>query len=312
MQQNILTVIIPVFNGENSISRALLCLQDQTLQNFNVMIINDCSTDSTQEIIEDFAKKNKNASVINLSKNQGVSYCRTLGIQNCQTPYITFLDHDDWIDINTYETCFNGVEPEVDLLIFGLKYEYINIDVSETKYLYKKNFTVSGDYALKIYGHTIKDSFNITPIINNKIYRLDFLQKSGIVFNERIRYQEDDIFTFEVLLHAKKVKFISNCNYHYLQNPNSVIHTVSELSINHFIAAYSELKEYLLKQCCFDKYKKEYYLKFKSSLKGVIHRTVEYGKSQLEIQHLLALLYKQLNKQMNIEEFLAYCDLSNF
>ena len=59
MQQNILTVIIPVFNGENSISRALLCLQDQTLQNFNVMIINDCSTDSTQEIIEDFAKKNK-------------------------------------------------------------------------------------------------------------------------------------------------------------------------------------------------------------------------------------------------------------
>ena len=69
MQQNILTVIIPVFNGENSISRALLCLQDQTLQNFNVMIINDCSTDSTQEIIEDFAKKNKNTSVINLSKN---------------------------------------------------------------------------------------------------------------------------------------------------------------------------------------------------------------------------------------------------
>lgn len=241
-----------------------------------------------------------------------MSYCRTFGIQNCRTPYITFLDHDDWIDINTYEICFNNIEPEVDVLIFGLKYEYINIDVSETKYLYNKIFTISGDYALKIYGHTIKDSFNITPIVNNKIYRLDFLQKAGIKFNKRIKYQEDDIFTFEVLLHSKKVKFISNCNYHYLQNSNSVIHTVSELSINHFIAAYSKLKEYLLKHCCFDKYKMEYYLKFKSSLKSVIHRTVEYGKSQLEIQHLLSLLYEQLNKQINIEEFLAYCDLSNF
>lgn len=312
MQQNVLTVIIPVFNGENTISRALLSLQNQTLQNFNIVLINDCSTDSTKEIIEEFADKNKNVSIINLLKNRGVSYCRTLGIQRCQTPYITFLDHDDWIDINTYETCFNAVEPEVDLLIFGLNYEYIDINISETKYIYKDNFIISGDYALKIYGHTIKDSFKITPIINNKIYRLGFLQKSGVVFNEHIRYQEDDIFTFEALLHAKKVKFISDCKYHYLQNPNSAIHTVSELSINHFIAAYSELKEYLLQQCCFDKYKMEYYLKFKSSLKGVIHRIVEYGKSKSEIQQLLALLYKQLSNRINIEEFLAYCDLSNF
>ena len=207
MPQNTLTVIIPVFNGENTISRALMCLQNQTLQNFNVIIVNDCSTDSTKKIIEDFADKNKNVSIINLAENRGVSYCRTLGIKNCKTKFITFLDHDDWIDINTYEYCLNAVEHEVDIFIFGLNYEYIDIDLTETKYLYKENFTVSGDYALKIYGHTIKDSFKITPIINNKIYCLDFLKKAGIVFNEHIRYQEDDVFTFEVVLQAIKVKF---------------------------------------------------------------------------------------------------------
>lgn len=311
MLQNVLTVVIPVFNGENYISRALLCLQNQTWQNFNVLIINDCSTDSTKEIIESFAENNEKISVINLSHNHGVSYCRTLGIKQCKTPYITFLDHDDWLDINTYECCFKSVEIDSDVLIFGLNYEYLDIDVSETKYFYKNDFKVSGDYALKIYGHTIKDSFKITPIINNKIYRLDFLKMHEIVFNEHIRYQEDDIFTFEVLLQAKKVMFIANCKYHYFQNPKSVIHTVSELSVTHFVGAYSALKTYLDSHNCFDKYKNEYYLKFKSSLKGVIHRTVHYSKNQSEMQYLLALLYKQLNESVNIEDFLAYCDLSN-
>lgn len=274
-------------------------------------IINDCSTDSTKKIIEAFSAENKNTSIINLSQNQGVSHCRTLGIRQCRTPYITFLDHDDWLDLNTYECCFNSLKIDADILIFGLNYDYIDIDVSEPKYFYKTNFKVNGDYALKIYGHTITDSFKITPIINNKIYRLDFLKKNKIEFNEKIRYQEDDIFTFETLIHAKEVMFISNCRYHYFQNPKSVIHTVSELSIKHFILAYSSLKTYLEQLSCFEKYKNEYYLKFKSSLKGVIHRTIQYSKNQAEIQRLLALLYKQLNEFVNIEEFIAYFNLLN-
>lgn len=312
MLQKMLTVVIPVFNGEKYISRALQCLQNQTWQNFNVVIINDGSTDTTKDIIETFIERNINASLINLSSNHGVSYCRTLGINQCKTPYITFLDHDDWVDINTYECCFKAVEFDSDIVIFGLNYDYLDIDVSETKYGYKSNFKVSGDYALKIYGHTIKDSFKITPIINNKIYRLDFLKKNQIIFNEQIRYQEDDIFTFEVLLQAKKVMFVTNCKYHYFQNPKSVIHNVSELSITHFVSAYSALKIYLQDHNFFEKYKHEYYLKLKSSLKGVIHRTVHYSKNQAEIQHLLALLYKQLNEHVDIEEFLAYFDLSNY
>lgn len=308
--KDILTVVIPSYNGEKFITRALECLKNQTWQHFKILIINDHSTDSTAEIIDLYRKENKDLTIINLPQNHGVCYCRTLGINQCDTPYITFMDQDDWIDINTYECCFNELESDIDILTYGLIYDYIDIDVSETKYYYQNNFQISGDYALKIYGHTIKDSFKITPIVNNKIYKHDFLKNYKIVFNEKVRYQEDDIFTFEALLYAKKVKFISNCNYHYLQNPNSVIHTVSDLSITHFIVAYSELKSYLIENNCFENYKKEYYLKFKSSLKGVIKRTINYAKNQAQIKHLLALLYKQLNEHVNYEEFLDYCDLS--
>lgn len=311
MKNKHLTVVIPVYNGEKHISRAIHCLLNQTWQDFEILIINDGSTDETESIIKTFEKENENLSIINLAKNCGVSYCRTLGINECKTPYITFLDHDDWLDLNTYEKCFNALKQDTDIIMFGLNYDYIDIDLSEKKYIYTKNFEISGCYALKIYGHTIKDSFKITPIINNKIYNLEFLKRNGIEFNEKIRYQEDDIFTFEALLNSKKVMFVSDCQYHYFQNPSSVIHTVSELSVNHFVAAYGGLKNYLVQNSYFDLYKNEFYLKLKSSLYGVIHRIVQYSQNLAEAKHLLALLHDQLVMIIDLEDFLSYIDLNN-
>ena len=181
-----LTVIMPVYNGEKYITRALECLQNQTWKNFNVIIINDASTDATKSIIESYAKNKTYISIVNLSENKGVSYCRTLGIKKCKTDYITFLDHDDWIDINTYENCYKAMQANADIAIFGLNYEYIDIDISEKKYVYNENFTVTGEYALKIYGHTTKDAFKITPIVNNKIYRLDFLTYYNIYLMKKL------------------------------------------------------------------------------------------------------------------------------
>ncbi len=312
MESKTLTVVLPVYNGEKYIKRALECLQNQTWNNFNILIINDASTDDTNSILESYAKRNPKISVINLSQNMGVSYCRNLGIKTCKTEYITFLDHDDWVDLGTYENCLKVIQNDIDIAIFGLNYEYIDLDVSEKKYIYNKNFTITGEYGLKIYGHTIKDSFKITPIVNNKIYKLKFLINNSLYFNEQVRYQEDDIFTFEVLMYAQKVMFIPNSQYHYLQNPKSVIHQVSDFSVENFIMAYETLKNFLKTQACFEKYKNEFYLKFKSSLKGTIHRITQYGKSQTEIQHLLALLYKKLMEVVEIEEFFSYCDLKCF
>ncbi len=308
-----LTVVIPLFNGETYITRAIESLLNQTLKDFNILIINDGSLDNTKEIIETFAKNNKNISIINLTNNKGVSYCRTLGIKKCKTNYITFLDHDDWIDINTYEKCltFLSKNPAIDIVNFGLTYEYLDIDVSEYKYIYQSDFFVEGRYALKIYGHSIKDNFKITPIVNNKIYKLSFLKENNLFFNKNIRYQEDDLFTFKTLIHAKNVAFISKCQYHYFQNPSSTIHQVSELSVSSFIEAYSDLKNYISKNFLFEQYKDEFYLKFKSSLKGSIHRIIRYSNNQKQTQNLLVLLYKELFKEIDLNDFLSYCNLHN-
>lgn len=311
MINTLLTVIIPVYNGEKFIARALECLTNQTFQNFNIEIINDGSLDKTKNIVETFMEKYKNISLTNLSENRGVSYCRTLGIKTCKTPFITFLDSDDWIDITTYENCINSIRDDIDIVVYGLSYEYLDIDVSERKYFYDRNFVISGSYALKIYGHTIKDSFKITPIINNKIYRTDFLIHNKIFFNEEIRYQEDDIFTFDALMHARNVAFVSNCQYHYYQNSDSVIHHVSDISVIHFAQAYGSLKLKLEQDGLFNKYKNEFYLKCKSSLKGVVTRVVHYCTDVMEVRRLLALLHEKFVQVVDLKDFLAYFNLQD-
>lgn len=306
--ENLLTVVIPIYNGEKYILRALESLKNQTWKLFNILIIDDASTDGTPSIVEQFAKYNKNSTLIRLSKNHGPSYCRNLGIKKCRTEYITFLDCDDWIDIDTYENCFKSIRPDSDILIFGLNYDYIDLDISESKYVYNSNYSIEGNYALKIYGHTTKDSFKITPIVNNKIYRLNLLLLNNIEFSNKLRFQEDDIFTFKCLMFASNVLFISRSKYHYFQNRDSVIHQVSELSVKHFVFAYKTLKDFLEKKSCFINYKTEFYLKFKASFKGKIHRIIKYSKNQEEANHLLSLLYKTVMETFNIEELLSYFD----
>lgn len=304
-----LTVIIPTHNSEKFIEKLLQCLDNQTYSDFCILVVDDCSIDNTVLLIKNYPMRKSKISLIELNDNHGVSYCRNIGIKNATTPYLTFIDHDDWIDLNTYENCRIFFSQSADIINYGLSYDYDDFMMTEKKYIYKKSFCLFGDYALKIYGHTIHDEIKITPIVNNKIYRTDFLQKNGIYFNEGIRYQEDDIFTFKTLISAGLVAFTADCYYHYFQNPESALHMVSDTSINHFVLSYSDLQKFLKEHGLFERYKNEFYLKFKSSLLGVIRRTVQFGKDISDSCSLLASLYRQLYENFNIAEFLHYCNI---
>ncbi|MDE6667142.1 MAG: glycosyltransferase family 2 protein [Clostridia bacterium] len=309
MQTPYLTVIIPTYNSEKYIENLIQCLNNQTFQCFSILIVDDNSTDGTISLLKKYETNDARLKVIALTENHGVSYCRNVGIEHVKTPYLTFIDHDDWIDLNTFEKCSQYFNKNVDVINYGLSYDYIDFLLTEKKYIYNNNFCLSGDYALKIYGHTIHDEVKITPIVNNKLYRSAFLKQHNILFNEATRYQEDDIFTFKALLFAKKVAFVSECYYHYFQNPESAIHQVSETSINHFVISYKSLLTHLKDLSLFEKYKNEFYLKFKASLIGVIRRTVTFGKDLKQNYQLLASLYRQLYENFDIGEFLFYCNL---
>ena len=296
--ETLLTVIVPVYNDETNITRCLNSIFNQSQKNIDVIIVNDASTDNTLNVLKSYQKK-YNIKIINLDKNMGVSACRNKGLYAAKTPYITFLDSDDWVDIGTYKKCYEQFYESPDIIIFGLIYDYTEYNHHEKKYNYLNDCKINGEYALNIYAHTITTELNISPIVNNKIYRKQFLIDNDIFFYENLRYQEDDVFTFRALSKASTVAFAKGYNYHYCQRNSSVIHTVSEKSINDFVDAYALLAKSLKKEGVFETYKKAFYLKLKTSMLGVIKRTIDYERNTIKrnelLVHLIALLMENFN-----------------
>lgn len=300
---NLLTVVVPVYNDSANISRCLKSLFNQTFSAMEIIVVNDASTDDTLEVLKAYQQDHQ-FQIINMKENSGAGCCRNVGILKSTTPYVTFIDSDDWVDIDTYSKCFELISNWPDVIIFGLVYDYLQHNHREEKYHYSRVYKIPGEFALGIYAHTIPNEINITPIVNNKIYRKQFLQDKGIQFHELLRYQEDDVFTFEVLAQAGMVVFVNGCNYHYYQRSDSLIHNVSEAAIRGFVTAYKTLESNLKFHNLFAQLKDAYYLKLKGSLLGVIKRILDYEPDTKKQNALLHLLLTLLINNFDFQEIL--------
>lgn len=305
-----LTVIILVYNGEKFIKNCLSSLVNQTLKNINIIIIDDGSSDNLKNELNNYSSLN--IQYYKSTKNRGVSYSRNKGIKLANTKYITFIDSDDWIDLSTYEKCLKNINEDVDIINFGVKFDKLVDYNSDTWYSYPKELEVDGETALKLYTETLKNEILVAPMVYNKIYKLDFLLKNHINFYERVRYQEDDIFTFICLTQADKVKFIPNCYYHYFQRADSVIHKSSKNSIDDFFKAFSYLKQYLIRHNLFEKYKDEYYLRLKTSMFGALKRIPDNVSDKIQVKELCSYFLKKINYNINLIEFLDYINIREF
>lgn len=309
MMNPILTVIVPVFNDQENVVRCLESLRYQAASQIEVIVVNDASTDATMSTLRRYQQEYQ-FSIITMDKNSGAGSCRNAGILAAHAPYVTFVDSDDWIDLSTYEKCSLQFFEYPDIVIFGLVYDYVTCNRRTIKYEYDRKYKMSGEFALNIYAHTIPNEIKITPIVNNKIYKREFLLNNHLFFHEKLRYQEDDVFTFETLSKATTVVIVDNCFYHYCQRNDSLIHVVSKYAIQNFITAYVTLRESLNSDGRFERYKRAYYLKLKGSLLGVLQRILNYSHDEVLRNKLVVLLISSLIENFDMSELLNTFDFS--
>ena len=107
--ENKVTMVIPVYNSEKYVGRCLKSVLEQTYKDVSILVINDGSTDNSQQIIDEYAKKYKNIISIE-QKNMGVAKTRNKAIQMTNTEYIMFMDNDDYIDKDYIETLLKNAE----------------------------------------------------------------------------------------------------------------------------------------------------------------------------------------------------------
>ena len=225
MNQPQISVIVPVYNVEKYLSRCIESILSQTFTDFELLLIDDGSTDRSGEICDEYAKKDTRIRVFH-KENSGVSAARNLGLDNAKGEWISFVDSDDWVE-NDY----------LEKLIQGKNFELIFVGIQSYNNTMSTNRILANFEKTEIYV----DDINIeNKIINNdllaigfcwgKLYKKFILTLYHIRFNESISNHEDHIFYFDYLLHCKNI-YLSNAicyNYTFTENSSSLSHTLPQ------------------------------------------------------------------------------------
>ena len=223
----ILTIVIPVYNVEKYIGQCLNSLINQNVSNFNIIVVNDGSTDDTEEICKKFLV-NENVKYI-YQENTGLGAARNTGLKYVDTPYVSFLDSDDWQDIRfveKFEKLINSLDFEPDM-IFTLpqcfnEASYL-LEYWMDKQIYDEIFDVKDGKSNKVLNiEKCPELYSLEVNANRRIYRTQFLKENNFSFPEGVKWE--DIRPHVQLLHrAKNIVALPDTGFFYRTNVSGQI-----------------------------------------------------------------------------------------
>ncbi|RPJ98716.1 hypothetical protein BSBH6_04245 [Bacillus subtilis] len=217
MKKPLISVILPVYNVENYIEECLNSLIKQTIgfQNLEVILVNDCSTDGTPEILDQYKDKYNNLIVIHLKENCGApGEPRNIGIKKASGEYLIFLDPDDYIPLDAYEKLYKvAVEKKSDF-VMGKMLSFDEKDGRTYEHITFKNYLLHKNY----YNVNIKTApffLQVKTAVYLKLVKTDFVRKNNITFIEGMRNGEDKIYDVQLFKKAESFSYIPEIIYYY-------------------------------------------------------------------------------------------------
>lgn len=214
---------MPVYNTEKYLETAILSVLMQTNNDFELICIDDCSTDSSLDILERFSTLDSRIRLLKNDTNRGLSYNRNRGIEIAKGDYIFFLDSDDWISLNTLEILQSVVQTkDLDMVIFKFITYWEDLN----------NFSIEPFYDMKFMDKFIGKEFNhydldpnslfdIPGASCNKLYSKDFLVKRDFKFPEGLIFEDVAVF-FENMIKANKIYLLDEYLYNRRRRKDSI------------------------------------------------------------------------------------------
>ncbi len=240
MSQYKLSIIAAVYNLEDYLPRCLDALVNQTLQEIEILCVDDGSTDSAPQIIDEYAKKYPNKVKAFHKQNGGEFTTRNYGLERATGEYVTFVDTDDYVELDWAEKLYNAAkENDADLAVCG--FERIDLDTGK---VVSTNMTNFGNTVKTINS---KDDFMlfINPAPWNKIYKLEKVKDLRFL---NFRGFNDMIFLTSSYTKIEKVAFVPNVLYHYFLRYDSQIHSVNKQDVENFKKYLLDLKSLYIKE----------------------------------------------------------------
>ncbi|MDD7226789.1 MAG: glycosyltransferase [Firmicutes bacterium] len=275
-----LCVIVPCYNGEKFIGRCLESLVNQTLQDIEIIVINDGSTDNSQDIIDSYANKYHNIKAYKIP-NSGIADARNFGVSKVETPYFGFLDCDDYTDVTMFEKMYNkAIETNAQVVVSNFYWVKGK----------KKKLEKEGPY------NTGKDMLiHLFAVLWNKIYDTAFVRSTNIRFPSGNRY-EDAYFLYCLAPNIERLAFVDEAFVHYVQHENSITHNNNE-EVKNMITIFDNILNYYAHTNRYDEYHDELeYLHIKFFLGNSFLRSARIDDKQ-DRDYTIQLGWNMLNDE---------------
>ncbi len=284
-----ISVVIPTFNVERFIGDCLCSLINQSFSDFEVIVVDDCSSDSTTDIVDYYSKLDSRIKLFENSINVGSGGSRNFGLKQAKGKYVLFVDGDDWLDVNCLEKLYNLAEKHNTQTVM---YKLINFEDDGTKFIKDDYLSVS---CLDRFNNSLFNSndvepaelFEVSVVAMNKLYLRCFLMDINASFPEKYIHQDNPFF-YQTFCECERIFLADEYLYNRRLWSGSITHlrddtelgtieiveTILKVFINNGL--YDRYKEYLLNRLLFklrnrytlvgDSFKEEYFFRAKNKL----------------------------------------------
>lgn len=287
-----ISVVIPAYNAENEISKCIENILNTNTCDFEVIVVNDGSTDNTKQILDDLANKDNRIKVIHQS-NKGVSMSRNVGIEKADGDYIVFVDADDLLEANALDYLAKRLkDKDIDILQYSVSTDTYKENLVQENKEYYDDITFKS--TKEAFSYLIEHGFYV---VWNKTYKKDFIHE----FNDfpiGIKTGEDLIFNCKTFLREPIVACDSKILYHHIR-------TNKDTTVTRFIDNMDEtLKQkrnaLLAIYTHFDLDKKTYYetmlTEYKFYVLNLFHQNSSYFKNEI-INKIQTYIYSKDTKE---------------
>lgn len=285
-----LSIIVPVYNATKYLNRCINSLVNQSIENIEIILVDDGSTDDSLSICREWALKD-NRIVIVEQENSGVSTARNRGIEISNGEFVLLLDSDDWLALNTVEVLLKEQQREnADCVVFGFNQTSGNIWAPLEEKCYNTLFALKTDFPYWLNTELLSSSVN-------KLYKRQLIKK---LYPKGMAFGEDLLFSLDYLEQCKCISFIKEPLYqHEVYNNTSLTHT---FNINRFRDI--ETIQNRILEFAVEKNDKELYKKYVFDCIRIIRSFLQCGeKYKIKKRILNDWFQKSYFKELNLFDY---------
>lgn len=259
-----ISVIIPVYNAEKFLCRCLDSIINQSLNEIEIIIVNDGSTDNSLGIVNEYRRQDNRIQIIT-QENQGTGMARNNGISLAHGEYISFVDADDYIDLDMYENMYKRASNNKSDIVIA---RYRRVD-SDGKTLNESQI-LKGYSKEKIFTKLF--NFDLPSVSCSGIYKRTLFDNKECLYPIKNIYNEDTATIYKLYYFSKSISILDDVYYNWHYTSLSKTNSISQKHLDDMLIVLDSIKTFLLRYEIYSKYRDEF---IKSIFKSILKKSYQ-------------------------------------